>query len=258
MTTEPVYLHAASEVGPLESCGMIHVWHAMLDSAFAGRREYFEGLLSPDEHERAGRYHFEKDRNRFVAARAILRTLIEGYSGLDARRITFKYNRYGKPLLESDDGQDLVFNVSHSGERALYVFARGMPVGVDLERLRSNVDHSQIARRFFTADETSVLEKLPEEQRLDAFFNGWTRKEALIKAMGQGLAFGLNSFDVSLRPGEPPVLLRTRYDEDDVEHWAIGDIPVESGYKAAFAARGQDLNVLFYVFDPDQAGTVYP
>lgn len=256
MTAELFHIHAASEAGPLEPCTMVHVWHAMLDSAFAGRGRYFEDLLSPDEHERAGRYHFEQDSNRFVAARAILRILISGYSGQDPRTISFKYNRYGKPMLESGAWNDLVFNVSHSGDRALYAFARGMAVGVDLERLRSSVGHSQIARRFFTADETAVLERLPEEQRLDAFFNGWTRKEALIKAMGQGLAFGLNSFDVSLLPGKPPVLLRTRYDEDDAERWTIRDIPIASGYKAAVAARGQNLKVRFYMFDPNQGGAM--
>lgn len=167
------------------------------------------GLLSADERSRAGRFAFERDRRRYVAARGRLRQLLGERLGVAPESLQFVYNPHGKPALARRPGQrDLRFNVAHCGEVAAYAFAGGREVGVDVEAVRELPDADDIAMRFFSRRERAAYMRLPAQERPQGFFNCWTRKEAFIKALGEGLSHPLEAFDVSLAPGKPARLLR--------------------------------------------------
>ena len=165
---------------PTLMAGDVHVWQAGLDQpdvVLGG----LESLLSTNERERAGRFHFERDRRRFVAGRGVLRAIIGAYLGVRPEQVMFGYGQRGKPALAMPLAQgELRFNVSHSHDLALFAFACGQEVGVDLERMRPIVDAEQIAQRFFSVSERSILQSLPVERREVAFFICWTRLVAYI------------------------------------------------------------------------------
>jgi 4'-phosphopantetheinyl transferase len=166
-------------------------------------------LLSVDERERAGRFAFERDRRRYIVARARLRQLLGERLGVAPECLRFVYQPQGKPALASCPGQrDLRFNVSHCGEVAAYAFAEGREVGVDIEEVRELPDADDIVMRFFSRRERGAYMRLPLRERPQGFFNCWTRKEAFIKALGSGLSCPLDSFDVSFAPGRPARILR--------------------------------------------------
>jgi len=153
----------------------------------------------PDENKRASHFHFPIDRQRFVASRALLRTILGAYLIAGANDVSFSYSDKEKPSLRSvhaDSG--ITFNVSHSGRIALYAFTRRREIGVDVEQVRRDFDVEAIARRFFSPREQRQLADFCNEERVDAFFRCWTRKEAYIKATGKGLSLPLAQFDVSL------------------------------------------------------------
>jgi 4'-phosphopantetheinyl transferase len=210
----------------------IHVWFSDLDVEFERNAARFESLLSKDERERAASFHFDIHRSRYVAARAKLRLLLAGYLGRRADDLTFVYGINGKPEL---DGKPLHFNVSHSEAGGLFAFTCTAPVGVDLERVRALPDMLQIARRFFSPAEAAAILEVPEEERTTAFFRIWTRKEAFIKATGEGLSCPLDCFDVS--PGEPPAVLRVAGDSAAPKAWTLHHIAPAAGYLGAVAIR---------------------
>jgi len=196
-------------------------------------------LLSADERERAERFHFANDRAHFIAARALLRTLLGRYLDLPPRHLSFSYSPYGKPALAGEgEGRALRFNVSHSHGVALYAFARGREVGVDVEYVRPDVVGESIAERCFSAQEVATLRSLPAEVQPRAFFNCWTRKEAFIKARGEGLSFPLDQFEVALDPKEPAALISIGGDRREASRWSLQALPVEEGYVAALAVEG--------------------
>jgi 4'-phosphopantetheinyl transferase len=217
----------------------VHVWRTSLDlpqEAFAPLSE----LLSPEEAERAARFRFERDRRRFVVAQGTLRRLLARYTGQAPAELLFERGPWGKPSLVSPEGgaASVRFNLSHSGELALYAVTRAREVGVDVERVRPDTAIERLASRFFSPVEAAELLSLPEPSRRRAFFDCWTRKEAVMKAVGRGLALGLDQFDVTLRPGEPPRLRRTAWDPADATRWALHVIEVPDGYAGALAVEG--------------------
>lgn len=215
-----------------------HVWRAdLLQSEEETAR--LRRLLSPDEQARAGRFLFPKDRDRFIVARGHLRSILGRYLGVEPEGLRFAYNSYGKPCLSKEfDGGALRFNLSHSHERALYAFARGAEVGVDIEYLRQDFACEEIARQFFSPREVADFRSLPASQRAEAFFHCWTRKEAYVKALGEGLSVPLDEFDVSLLPGEPAALLSNRRRPQEVARWSLQTLEVDSVYAAALAVEG--------------------
>lgn len=199
------------------------------------------GLLSQDEAERARRFRFQRDRDKFVRVRASLRIILSGYMGIGPAQIEFGYRTAGKPYLPDGVGADgLHFNVSHSGEMALVAVGFGREVGVDIEHVRQIVDLHDIAKRFFSHREVAELFSLPADQQTIAFFNCWTRKEAYVKAIGAGLGFPLDAFDVSLRPEEPAALIEVRDDPAERKHWTLQDVSPKNGYTAALVAEGSN------------------
>ncbi|HVF42741.1 MAG TPA: 4'-phosphopantetheinyl transferase superfamily protein [Pyrinomonadaceae bacterium] len=221
----------------------VHVFRAPLDAPPAAVGAHFE-LLDAAERGRAARYVFQKDRDHFVVARATLRTILGRYLRLDPARLAFDYGPYGKPsLADAQNGQCLRFNVSHSRGLALYAVTLGREIGLDLEYMRDDVDLESIADQFFSRREAAALRALPAHERVQGFFNCWTRKEAYIKARGEGLSHPLDQFDVALAPGEPAALLHTAADGREAARWSLRELSPGAGYAAAVAVEGRGLRL---------------
>jgi 4'-phosphopantetheinyl transferase len=216
----------------------VHVWRVSLAQPQA-RIQTFLQLCTPDERARAEAYHFQRDRERFIAARGALRTILARYLPRTPEQLRFTYSRYGKPaLLETMNERGLRFNISHAHELALCAVTRGREVGVDIEFIREDFASLDIAGRFFSQAEVAALRALPPGAQTLAFFNCWTRKEAYIKARGEGLSHPLDCFTVSLIPGEPARLLSTKNDPQEVSHWCLHELATGAGYAAAIAVEG--------------------
>jgi 4'-phosphopantetheinyl transferase len=197
-----------------------------------------EAVLSRDEIERARRFQVASPRDQFVAGRGILRHLLAAYLGRDARALRFDYGPYGKPSLVDACGID--FSVSHSEDVLLIAVSNGYAIGVDVEHIREDVDHEDIAARYFAAEERTRLQSLPQGDRLRAFFCYWSRKEAVLKAVGAGLTNDLDAVEVAAASLGRSVPVRRRTGATD-EAWFAYDLPVASGYSAALAARSAAL-----------------
>lgn len=219
----------------------VHIWGVVLDG------QPFDGdILSDDERERADRFHFQQDRDHFVAARCGLRTILGWYLKGDPEKLDFCYSDRGKPGLAGAWAQSGVrFNLTHSGGVALYAITRGREVGVDVERLdRTLGQRDRIAERFFSPSEYRAYCEVPEDQKLQAFLNCWTRKEAFIKALGEGLYYPLDRFEVSLAPGEEARLIGIEGDPEVAKKWAVRDLDPCPGYVGAVAVEGQGLKMM--------------
>ena len=226
--------------------GEVHLWQARLDDSLADGLKH---VLSGDESSRADRFHFAKDRNHFIAARALLRTLLAAYLGINSDKLRFAYAEKGKPYLEETRRSGINFNLAHSHGRALYAFSNGREVGVDLEFVREDLEDEKIAERFFSPREIDMLRAVPPELRKQAFFNCWTRKEAYVKAGGEGLSMPLDEFDVSLVPGEPAALLRNHRVPAEVARWTMRSIPMPTGYVAALVVEGEDWQLKTFALE---------
>jgi 4'-phosphopantetheinyl transferase len=217
----------------------VHVWRVAL-TAQAGPDEGPAYLLAPDERKKAALFRFDMDRRRYVAGRVGLRTLLGRLLDAPANELTFAYGPKDKPSLATNVDPPVEFNVSHSGELVLIALSRGRAVGVDVERIRPDVAATDIADRFFSENERNALAGLEPAVQCDAFFACWTRKEAYIKAQGDGLSLPLAAFDVTLVPDEQARLTGTRPDPAEASRWSLHDLPVGNGYKAALAIQGTD------------------
>jgi 4'-phosphopantetheinyl transferase len=218
------------------SPGEIHLWSIRLDPP----PEVVERLgraLSADEWERANRFRFDKHRRQYVVGRGALRSLVGVYTGTRPELVYFRYGDRGKPYL-ADPAGDLQLNLSNSDEIALVGFVRGVEIGVDIEFLKPMPDCEPIAERFFSASERDVLRTLPADRKEEAFFNCWTRKEAYLKAVGTGLAAPLDSFDVTLAPGEPPRMLTLEGNAERAARWYFQHFRPAEQYIGALAIEG--------------------
>jgi len=187
----------------------VYVWRATLNQTAAQAQSLLH-TLAADELARARRFYFQRDRERFFVARGVLRSILSCYLDTEPSQLRFGYSSYGKPALAQNTGRNAIrFNASHSHELALVTVTRGRELGVDIERICAEVANEQIAERFFSPRKVVRLRSLPTDTQTEAFFHCWTRKEAYIKARGEGLSLPLDQFDVSLVPGEPAALLST-------------------------------------------------
>lgn len=228
----------------------VQVWRASLHLG-ASRLDALLATLTADERARAARFHFPKDRDHFIAGRGLLRAILARHLDTDPATLCFRYGRRGKPALAipSDMGA-LRFNLAHSYGLALYAVTRAREVGVDLERMQPRLEEG-IAERFFSPREVAALRALPGDRQREAFFACWTRKEAYLKAKGDGLALGLDQFDVSLAPGEPAALLRTEGDPQEASRWSIRELDPAPGYAAALAVEGRNWHLTCWQW-PDE------
>jgi 4'-phosphopantetheinyl transferase len=226
---------------PLEET---HVWRVEL-GATESRRRACEICLSPDERSRASRFVFDRDRVRFVVCRGSLRAILARYLHASPTQIEFRYAVQGKPSLAPLPDRPLYFNVSHSGELALIALRARGEVGVDVEQLRPIEEAEAIAQRYFTPREHATLAGLPAAARIAGFFRCWTRKEAMLKATGEGIGVSLDAVEVSLAPDEPARVLGIRgRPEQEVAAWKLYHIEPAPGAVGAIAARGDEERIV--------------
>jgi 4'-phosphopantetheinyl transferase len=229
----------------------IHLWRIGLDGLPEAVLETRRRCLSLDEIERARRFATPLLRDRFIACRGALRILLGGYTGRPAAALILEQGPFGKPALASPapgETAPLVFNVSHSDAFALAALTLTRPIGVDLERVRALPDADQLAAQNFGPGEQSEYLALLPEWRPTGFFQCWTRKEAFIKATGEGLSRSLASFQVTLGPCQLPQIVHIDGDGDLAREWSLHAFIPETGYMAALAAHGRDLTFSFFEF----------
>lgn len=237
MTVLSRFAEAAQPPAPPEA-GEIHVWRVALDPPPPVVAE-LAALLSPDETARAERFHFPRHRRRYSVGRGVLRRLLGAYLGVDPRRLRFAYGERDKPRL-AEPATRLEFNLSNSSDLALIATGEGGELGVDLEALRPMDDALAISERFFSASERTALAACPAGERDDAFFRCWTRKEAYVKAVGDGIALGLDRFDVSLEPGAAARFVALEGDPGRAADWSLYHLDPGPGYVGALAVPGRD------------------
>lgn len=217
----------------------IHIWRVPLTQPEPSVREFFN-LLNPVERERARRFHFQKDRDHFTVARGTLRLILGRYLDIQPQQLCFNYNAYGKPALQIESGViDLRFNLSHSHGLALMAIAAGAEIGVDVEWIRADFAGDATIASYFSEREAETIRALPPELRTQAFFACWTRKEAFIKAVGEGLSYPLDQFSVSVIPGQPARLLNARGGAQETGRWSLVELKCGAGYAAALAVDGR-------------------
>lgn len=215
----------------------VHIWRVWLDAEpvqYLRLREF----LSEDEIERANRFIFPRDRNHFIAARGKLRELLGSYLQLPPQSLRFTTGKFGKPNLA--DREDFRFNMTHSHGLALYAITLERELGIDTEKVRLDCGGAEIAEQYFSQAEQKELRELPVEVQATAFFLCWTRKEAYIKARGDGLQIPLASFDVSLTPGRPATL-----QSFDSQRWNLKTFTPAPGYAAAIITEGEAPSIRF-------------
>jgi 4'-phosphopantetheinyl transferase len=213
----------------------VHVWEFPLQVTPATLAD-FGSTLAPAERERAARFHFERDRNRFIAGRAQMRYILSEYLRTKPSRVQFCYSARGKPALNGEfAGSGLEFNLAHSDDLAILAVTRAGKVGVDVERVRPLKDVGDLVARFFSQRENDLFQQLLEEQKSAAFFNLWTRKEAWLKATGEGIGELLNQVEVSFLPGEAARILHLPTIANAVAHWDLHALAPASGFIGAMA-----------------------
>lgn len=221
----------------------VHIWLASLRDAAA---EEFEKIISPDERAKAGRFRFSAHGRQFIVGRGILRVILGRYLEMKPERIVFEYNPYGKPAVGGKLRSEIKFNLSHSGDLAIYAFSRRREIGVDIESIQAFSIDEQMAAQCLTPREIEFLNILPENLRVQFFFNCWTRKEAYLKARGKGLSFPANQIETlfsqkaSLMPGE------NEWEICRKEGCSIRRLPSIRGYAAALAVAGVKFKTSFW------------
>jgi 4'-phosphopantetheinyl transferase len=209
----------------------VHVWCAGPESCASADR--FRCVLTADEHERVQRFVSPAARQQFVLARGLLRTLLGHYLDRPPQEIAFTHGPAGKPMLA--EGPRLHFNISHSHGFVLAAFSGVGEVGVDVEKVRLFSDEMELAHRFFAPAEAAALAALEGEQRRHAFFHVWTRKEAFLKATGQGIAFGLERFEVSVPPDDPARICRIDGSPEPAQQWSLRTLTPAAEYVGTLA-----------------------
>jgi 4'-phosphopantetheinyl transferase len=226
------------------AAGEVHVWLADLDAAIA-HLPIWQSLLAADETARASRFHFQQHRDLYICGRGILRTVLAGYLNFEPQAIAFGYGSHGKPFLSVPNNASLQFNLSHSGQLALYIVAQGREVGIDIAQINRDRPVAEIITRFFTRSEQAYLLGLPPEQQQTEFFRCWTCKEAQAKAHGGGIAQGLDRLDLGSMLSSSAHFIYH-------DPWAIVTLALEhdwSDYAAAIAVAGQDWQLKCWKFD---------
>ncbi len=236
------HLSFEEETQKLPKFGEVHVWSARLIST-QNKFEVFYGTLSTDERKRAESFVQERDRNRYIIARGILRELLGHYLCMAPEQVCFSYGANGKPYLaDSLAGSGLAFNLSHAANSAVYAFANRTQVGIDIEPLNKGLAWRQLAPIVFSAREQAELAEIPEDEKAEAFLRGWTRKEAFVKGCGAGLSLDMNAFDVPLGRLENPSSVQLSNKPSDV--WWLCPIDPIADFVAALSVNGAPLRVI--------------
>ncbi|MFN8671515.1 MAG: 4'-phosphopantetheinyl transferase superfamily protein [Candidatus Sericytochromatia bacterium] len=219
----------------------IYIYSIVFDDYYE-TLDFFYNLLKEDEIIRSNRFYFEKDKHNFIISRGLLRFLINKYTKIDYKKINFNKNEYGKPFL---DNSNLKFNISHTKDRLLLAFSNNIELGIDIEKVREISLYKDIVKRFFSENEIKDFFSLDESLYQETFFTIWSRKEAFIKAIGQGLSFGLDNFDVSVLY-EKPEIKNIRYEKNSIninKKWLLFNIDVPKTHKAALVLEKVDKEI---------------
>ena len=215
-------------------------------------------LLSPDETARAKRFYFERDRNRYIVGRGLLRTLLGRYLGMEPARVEFNYGPHGKPALKTNNHSPaLEFNLAHSNDRALYIFCRDRQVGIDLEYIRPMEDEDALARYVFSPDEIALVASLSGQEKHNAFFKIWTCKEAVLKASGDGLSKPLDQTDIAIA-AESARLVSIDGDREQAAAWRLETWQPAPDYQAALAFKPGNCQIAFFQTDDDLLANNHP
>jgi len=224
-----------------DSC---HIWQAYLPDLEKWQDRYF-CVLAPAEKERASRFKTPDLQKQFIIWHGVLKTILGSYLNIAPTDVRFVYSPHGKPSLDLQrPSKKLYFNMSHSNQYALFAFSETV-VGIDIEYIDSYAPPDDLAAQNFSTKEIETFNSLPDNAKTEAFFNCWTRKEAFVKALGEGLSYPLKDFDVTLKPGESAKLLEIRRPGADASEWSLHDIEVGMGYKAVLAVHGRPTQILY-------------
>ena len=226
----------------------VDIWRTALDLPQQQIDEY-SSILSPSELARAERFKVERKQREYIISRGLLRRVLGHVLRRDPSVFEFEYTEHDKPHLAINwHGKPVHFNISHSHERTLIAVTLNHLVGIDVEHIRGNVEFRKLARRFFSAQEERDLSIYTEAELPPVFFACWTRKEAFVKALGDGIAFGLKEFSVSENPYGQEVALATHWDPGAAESWSLINIPAGPDYMAALAVAGRNLNIRYWEY----------
>jgi 4'-phosphopantetheinyl transferase len=231
--------------------GDVHIWRAHLPSHANALHQYYE-ILSKEEANRAERFKFADHQERFIIAKGMLRSILSRYLNLPPQAIIFSYGQHGKPSIDIShtSGQTLQFNQSDSQDFAVYGITMRREIGIDIEYMqRAGISRDDIARRYFSSTEYDSLMHLPESRREAAFYRLWTCKEAFLKAIGLGLSFPLQNFDINITLPDPQ-LLRISDAALSGESWQIRTLAVAENYASAFAVKEAIRAILLWDYEP--------
>ncbi len=238
-----------------------HLWYVDLEAA--AELDAITGdvavVLSPGEQDRAARFVFPRDRRRFVAARTALRSILAPWVGIPAGELAFVYGAHQKPALAPwCRVGDLRFNLSHSHGVALVALTHGREVGVDIERVRPYPDAGALVAHEFSSAEQSAFEALPAGARTEGFFRAWVRKEAFLKATGEGLYRALADIEVTFGPDQAAQVLAVGGDPCGARGWSMAEVLPRPGYVAAVVAACPALELALHGFGAVGGSTAPP
>jgi 4'-phosphopantetheinyl transferase len=228
----------------------IHIWKVVLDGdSVAMSSSIVNTPLSDEEIARANRFHFERDRRRFAHSHISLRQILARYLRLQPKEIHFSASNNGRPeVVPQQNHRNLQFNLSHSGSFAIVGVTLSRRIGVDVECYRS-LQHLEIANRYFSSWECRELNRLPSDDLEKNFFACWTRKEAFLKATGEGIGTLLSQVSVTVAHSEVPQLREFQPNPSETQRWSLMDIPVQDGYAAAMAFENGPVEVRYWDFE---------
>ncbi len=215
----------------------VHIWSSSLIISPSDLADA-HALLSPDEAARAARFHFPLHRHRFIAAHSWLRRILSAYLDTPPAAIAFAYSAHKKPYLPSSGIFSVQFNLSHSGDMAVCAITSNHPVGIDIEEIKKT-NYTDLAKRFFSADEYNMLIQSPEENQATIFYAIWVRKEAILKATGKGLSIPLNKFTVSIQTSVSHIELEN-------QSWSLLPLSIHASYQAALAITGSVKKISYW------------
>jgi 4'-phosphopantetheinyl transferase len=219
--------------------GEVHLYYADV-GRYSGSVERFLGMLSEKERARAHRFVSIRDGGNYIVVRGWLRALLGAYTDTEPGTLEFVDGSHGKPMLAGAAGPGGIrFNVSHSGGRALFAFARDRNVGVDVEKMGNAFSGEGISDRFFAPREAASIRSFDGSRRQEVFFSYWTLKEAYMKASGRGLSLPMHRFEVAL---DPPRVVHVQGDPEAASRWHLETIHPEAGYAAALAVEVRDVH----------------
>ena len=249
MTIRSKWMYASDGKGMVLNDDDVHIWRANLQSdAISLVRSQL--VLNDAELDKANRQYFDRDRIRSIMARGYLRHILSKYLALQATEIQFNYTDKGKPFIDpSQNPTGLTFNISHSSNILVCAVSKNRRIGIDVEQIRELRTLNGMIRIVLSTTEQASFALLPKQDQLFAFFNSWTGKEAYLKAIGMGIAFGLQAVEVVFDPSRAVELLQVNGDRAQVAKWTIKRISPHSGYIAATVVEGRDLAFSHYHFE---------